>query len=151
MEAMSGMICGSVPIVNEVVTAIAELERWLKSGIGKAISMRNVIVDRRRTSEVSLTVLAAMFLIVAATGRHSYAFYMLLRLIVTVGAVYWAWNVYEMGLRGWVWIFASVALLMNPFVPIRMRRSDWQPIDLGLGVLLLCWSVFWYFRRPHKP
>jgi len=34
------------------------------------------------------------------TGRHSYAFYMLLRLLVTVGAVYWVWRVYEMGLRG---------------------------------------------------
>ena len=51
------------------------------------MSMRNGIVDKRRMSEVMLTVLAAMFLIVAANGRHSYAFYMLLRLIVTVGAV----------------------------------------------------------------
>jgi hypothetical protein len=54
-------------------------------------------------------------------------------------------------LRGWVWIFAAVALLMNPFVPIRMHRTDWQPIDLCLSVLLICWSAFWYFRRSHKP
>jgi hypothetical protein len=98
------------------------------------MSMRNGIVDERRVSEVMFTVLAAMFLIVAANGRHSYAFYILLRFIVTVGIVYWAWRVYEMELRGWVWIFAAVALLMNPFVPIRMHRTDWQPIDLCLGV-----------------
>jgi hypothetical protein len=109
------------------------------------------MVGRRRTSEVMPTVLAATFLILAANGRHSYAFYILLRLIVTVGAVYWAWNVYELGSRGWVWIFSAVALLMNPFLPIRMHRPDWQPIDLCLGVFLLCWSVFWYFRRPHTP
>jgi hypothetical protein len=28
-EAMSGMIFGPIPIPDEVVTAIAELERWL--------------------------------------------------------------------------------------------------------------------------
>jgi len=111
---------------------------------------KNRLSDKRRMSEVMLTALAAIFLLIAVTGRHSYAFYMLLRLLVTVGAVYWAWRVYEIGLRGWVWVFAAVALLMNPFVPIRMHRTDWQPIDLSLGVLLLCWSVFWYFRRPHK-
>jgi hypothetical protein len=98
-------------------------------------------------SEVMLTVLAAIFMLIAVTGRHSYAFYMLLRLLVTVGAVYWAWRVYEMGLHGWVWAFATAALLMNPFVPIRMHRTDWQPIDLCLGLLLLGWSGYWTFRR----
>lgn len=39
------------------------------------------MVDKKRTPELMLTVLAAMFLIVAATGRHPYAFYMLLRLL----------------------------------------------------------------------
>ena len=112
---------------------------------------KNRLSDKRRMSEVMLTALAAIFLLIAVTGRHSYAFYMLLRLLVTVGAVYWAWRVYEIGLRGWVWVFAAVALLMNPFVPIRMHRTDWQPIDLCLSVLLICWSAFWYFRRSHKP
>jgi hypothetical protein len=115
------------------------------------MSMRNRALDKRRVLEVMLTTLAAAFLLVAATGRHSYAFYVLLRLLVTVGAVYWAWRVYETGLHGWIWAFAAVALLMNPFLPIRMHRGDWQPIDMGLAMLLLCWSAFWLFRGPHRP
>jgi hypothetical protein len=49
-------------------------------------------------------------------------------------------------MRGWVWVFTAVALLMNPFVPIRMHRTDWQPVDLFLVVLLFCWSALSSYR-----
>ena len=91
--------------------------------------------------------LVAILLLAAATGRHPYGFYMVLRLTTTVGAVYWAWSVYRAGLRGWAWAFAAVALMMNPFVPIRMQRAQWQPIDLCLGLLLFGWSGYCLFRR----
>jgi hypothetical protein len=105
------------------------------------------ILNGGRKSEVILTVLGAIFLLVAASGRHSYGFYMVLRLITTVGAVYWAWRVYKVGLWCWAWAFAAVALLMNPLLPIRMQRTQWQPIDLGLGILLLGWSAYWFVRK----
>ena len=63
--------------------------------------------------------------------------YMVLRLVITVGAVYWAWRVYKAGQRAWTWMFVAVALLLNPFLPIRMQRTQWQPIDLCLGILLI--------------
>ena len=40
---------------------------------------------------------------------------------------------------------------MNPIFPVRMHREDWQPIDLGLGVLLFCWSGYWGFRLLRRP
>jgi hypothetical protein len=92
----------------------------------------------------------AAFLLVAAQGRHSYGFYVVLRLLATVGAVYWAARVYQAGPRGWAWAFAAVALLMNPILPVRMHRSDWQPIDLWLGILLLGWSGYWLVRRSRR-
>jgi hypothetical protein len=99
--------------------------------------------------EVVFTVLAAVFLLVAAEGQHAYGFYVVLRLVATVGAVYWAVRVYHAGPRGWLWAFLAVALLLNPIFPVRMHREDWQPIDLGLGVLLLVWSGYWLVRKPH--
>ena len=105
-----------------------------------------MLLDKRRISEVAFTVLMAVLLLVAATGRHPYGFYVVLRLVVMVGAVYWASRLYREGLRGWTWAFATVALLLNPFVPIRMQRTQWQPIDLWLGILLLGWSGYWFFR-----
>ena len=92
-------------------------------------------MNLKRYSEVVFTLISATLLLFASTGRHPYGFYMVLRLVITVGAVYWAWRVYQVGLRAWVWAFVAVALLLNPFLPIRMQRVQWQPIDLCLGDL----------------
>jgi hypothetical protein len=103
----------------------------------------------RRPQEVALTVFGAFLLLVAAFAKFHYGFYIALRLFTTVGAIYWAWRVHQAGLPGWTWVFAAVALLMDPVLPIRMHRADWLPIDLGLGVLLLGWSGFWVFRKTE--
>lgn len=108
-------------------------------------------MNPKRVWEVALTAFGAILLLIAATGRHPYGFYMVLRLAVTVGAVYWAWSVYQVGLRAWSWVFAAVALLLNPFLPIRMQRTQWQPVDLWLGVLFLVWCGFWLIRKSNAP
>jgi Family of unknown function (DUF6804) len=100
--------------------------------------------------EVALTAVGGALLLVAAQGRHGYGFYMVLRLVITLGAVYWAWRVYQVGLRGWSWGFAAVALLLNPFLPIRMQRAQWQPIDFCLGLSLLGWCVYWIIRSRRE-
>ena len=104
-------------------------------------------MNRGRSLEVVLTILGALLLLIAAAGKHPYGFYMVLRLVITVGAVYWAWRVHKVGLRAWTWMFATIALLLNPFLPIRMQRAQWQPIDLCLGILLIGWSGYWLVRK----
>ena len=107
-------------------------------------------MDSKRVWEVALTVLVAIFLLVAAEGKHSYGFYMALRTAATVGGVYWAARVYQAGPRGWMWAFLAVALLLNPILPVRMHRQDWQPIDLVFGLLLLGWSANWLYRTRRR-
>ena len=97
-------------------------------------------MDGKRMWEVALTVVVAIILLAAAEGRFHYGYYMALRTAVSVGGVYWAVRVYRAGQRGWMWVFLAVALLLNPILPVRMHRADWQPIDLTLGPLLLGWS-----------
>lgn len=104
-------------------------------------------MNLKRHSEFALTLISAALLLFASTGRHPYGFYMVLRFVITVGAVYWAWRVYQVKLRAWTWVFVAIALLLNPFFPIRMQRTQWQPIDLGLGVLLFVWSGYWLLRK----
>jgi hypothetical protein len=103
-------------------------------------------LNARRRQEIILTLFGAVMLLVAAFGKYPYGFYVVLRLVSTVGAAYWAWRVYHAGPRAWTWAFAALALLMNPFVPIRMQRTQWQPIDLWLGILLLGWVGYWSSR-----
>jgi hypothetical protein len=105
-------------------------------------------MNRERILEVVLTMLGAVLLLIAADGNHPYGFYIVLRLAITVGAVYWAWRVYKAGQQVWTWIFATIALLLNPFLPIRLQRTQWQPIDLYLGIFLIGWSGYWFFRKP---
>jgi hypothetical protein len=59
---------------------------------------RAAVLDGQGRYEVIFTVLVAIFLIVAAKGRHAYGFYVV-RLAATVGAVYWAVRVYHAGPR----------------------------------------------------
>ena len=106
-------------------------------------------MNQHRIVEILLTVAVAVFLVVAAEGRHAYGFYMVLRTVAMVGGVYWAVRMYHAGPRGWMWAFLAVALLLNPILPVRMHRQDWQPIDLALGLLLLGWSGYWAFRKPE--
>lgn len=43
--------------------------------------------------------------------------------------------------------FVAIALLLNPFVPIRMQRAQWRPIDLWLGIFSIGWSGYCLFRK----
>ena len=108
-------------------------------------------MNSKRVWEVALTVLVAIFLLVAAEGRHSYGFYMVLRTAATVGGIYWAVRVYQAGPRGWMWAFLAVALLLNPVLPVRMHREHWQPIDMVLGVLLFGWACAVSRRERSDP
>jgi len=96
---------------------------------------KNRLLDKRRTSEVILTVLAAIFLLIAVTGRHSYAFICCSGFCdgrcCLLGLEGLRNGTTRLGLA-----FATAALLMKPFLPIHMHRADWQPVDMSLGVLL---------------
>ena len=58
-------------------------------------------MNRERIVEVVLTMLGAVLLLVASAGKQPYGFYMVLRLVITVGAIYWAWRVCKAALWGW--------------------------------------------------
>jgi hypothetical protein len=106
-------------------------------------------MNRGRILEAVLTMLGAVLQLIGAAGKHPYGFYMVLRLVITVGAVYLTWRVYKAGQQVWTWIFTAVALLLNPFLPIRMQRAEWQQIDLYLGIFLIGWSGYWLFPQEN--
>jgi hypothetical protein len=114
------------------------------------IAEGGAFMDRKRVWEVALTVLVAIVLLAAVEGNYPYGFYMALRTAATAGGVYWAVRVYQPGPRGWMWAFMALALLLNPILPVRMHRADWQPIDLVLGLLLLGWSGYWLWRTRQR-
>ena len=85
---------------------------------------------------------ALCFLLAAALGRWPYAFYILLRLFVSVTAVYVAYTSAQSGgLRGrgsW----GAIALAYNPILPLRMHRADWQVVNVVTCVPFAIFSGF---------
>jgi hypothetical protein len=69
-----------------------------------------------------------------------YGFYMLLRLAVCGCTAYLAYYSYKVGLQGWAWALAIMAVLFNPLVPVYLFKGPWIIIDLGSAALL-------YFHR----
>jgi len=66
-------------------------------------------------------------------------YYTLVRLIVTAAAAYIAWQTFMQNKQsGWVWIFAFVAILFNPLMPVYLNsKLLWIMIDLATAGLFL--------------
>lgn len=95
---------------------------------------------------------ALCFLLAAALGRWPYAFYILLRLFVSVTAVYLAYTSAQGGKTAWAWIMGAIALAYNPILPLRMHRADWQVVNVVTCVPFAIFSAFEFRRlcRIHR-
>ena len=59
-----------------------------------------------------------------------YAYYTLLRIVVTVVSAFAAFNAFDKGHQPWIIIFGAVAILFNPIIPIYLDKDTWVVIDL---------------------
>jgi hypothetical protein len=78
-------------------------------------------------------------LLLLALARLPYGFYTLMRLLCCVVCAYGTYVAVERRQRTWMWTFGVVALLFNPFLPIRLDRSTWAIVDVCVALLML-WS-----------
>jgi len=80
-------------------------------------------------------------LLIWTLGRHRYIFYELVKLIVCGVTLYGVYYTYKLQIKLWKVVFAVIAILFNPFLPVHLSRQSWKVYDLAAaGVLLL--SVF---------
>lgn len=84
---------------------------------------------------VALVVTAAMLFLAAL--RWPYAYYEILRIITCGTAGYAAYSSARTRRDGWVFVFGVIALLFNPFVPVRMTRAAWGIVDPVVAILML--------------
>ncbi len=72
-----------------------------------------------------------------------YAYYTLLRIVVTVVSAFAAYNAVENDQQPWMIIFGAVAILFNPIIPIYLNKEIWVVIDVivaglfGVSVFVL--------------
>ena len=80
-------------------------------------------------------------LLIWAFGRHRYIFYQLVKLIVVGVTVYGVYYTHKLESKTWMVVFAVIAILFNPFVPVHLNRPTWEVLDLAAAAVLLL-SVF---------
>jgi len=91
--------------------------------------------------------IGAIVLLVAAFGPWPYDYFTLMRFVVSAVTAYGCYLAYERARTAstapwrakqqrWSLVFAIIALLFNPFVPIHLDRSTWSVIDVGVALVL---------------
>jgi hypothetical protein len=99
----------------------------------------------------------ALLLLIASQVHAPYSFYVLLRFVICGGAIYLFVSKRAEGRKASSGVFlASIAVLYNPILPIRMHREDWQIVNVVSAVLLLAWGAYvWQTskrdRGPSSP
>ena len=94
--------------------------------------------------------LIAAVLLFAALARHIYDYFSLLRWISCGVCAFTAFQAGEIKKFGWLWIFAIIAIILNPVAPLRFKRETWNAIDVAAGVLLLIAVVTIDIRKSDQ-
>jgi hypothetical protein len=60
-----------------------------------------------------------------------YGYYMLSRLVVSAGALYFAFNFYKINDNFQVWVFGFLVVLYNPIIPISLGSKElWMIVNI---------------------
>jgi hypothetical protein len=81
--------------------------------------------------------LAAALALILAAGRWPYAYYQLLRWLVSLTATYGIYRSFHQARSVWVWTFAAIAVLFNLLAPIYLPRTTWRVVDPVAALVLM--------------
>lgn len=81
-------------------------------------------------SNLSLFLFASMAALLVGLLPMPYGFYTFVKVVVCLTATLVAFTDYNLGDQKWV-VFAGIAVLFNPLIPIYLNRSIWILIDLA--------------------
>lgn len=91
--------------------------------------------------------LITIFLLFSALDHHPYGYYTMLRFFVCCVTAYGAYFAMGLQKKEWGWSFGIIAVLFNPFIPVRLSRTTWAVIDSSVAFLLIV-SVF-FLQTPN--
>jgi hypothetical protein len=89
-----------------------------------------------------LTIIVSALSFIALADGLPYGYFTFLRFAVCAVSIYLAYKVYEDNKESlWVWAFGAIAILFNPLIVIHLKREQWEPVNLVVGVIFLL-SIF---------
>jgi hypothetical protein len=87
-------------------------------------------------------IIIPIIMLFGALGQWPYGYFVLLRWVVTAGAIILAINAFEKNIDWAKVVFIFIAILFNPIALVHLSREIWIPIDVIAGVIF----VFAYFK-----
>ena len=81
--------------------------------------------------------LVVAIMLFAGLAEWAYGYYQFLRFAVCVVSIYVALVVYDADKMWAVWVFGSIAVLFNPFIPIHFPREIWRVLDVACGIMFI--------------
>lgn len=82
-----------------------------------------------------------VILLLAAFMNWPYGFYIFLRVVVCICAIFAAASANKFGKTSWTWIMVGVAVTFNPVLPLHMHKSDWKVFNLIGAAIFVVWIV----------
>ena len=83
------------------------------------------------------SIITSVLLLIAVLPIKQYSFYIILRWIVFISAIYIGYFSYKEKRPTWVWLMGIIAVLFNPIEPIHMSKGFWQPIDFVTAIIFI--------------
>jgi hypothetical protein len=93
---------------------------------------KEIIIYKNISSVISI-----IMLLLAIPTFWPYGYYVLLRWVVSISAVFLVWAAYDLKKTFWVVLMGMVAILFNPLIPIHLDKETWVVIDLVVAVLFV--------------
>jgi hypothetical protein len=94
--------------------------------------------------------LIAAVMLFAAPSRQAYDYYTLLRWITCGVCAYTAFQAMQNKKGGWLFIFITAAIVLNPIAPLHLKRDTWAIVDAAAAVLILLSIAVMDIRRPRQ-
>ncbi len=83
----------------------------------------------------------SVFMLLLAIPRLPYGYYILLRWVVSLTALFSTWVAYECKYKSWVFMMGGITILFNPIIPVYLPKATWIVIDFVTAIILLV-SIF---------
>jgi len=81
------------------------------------------------------SIVVMILLLIAIFPIEEYGYYILLRWIVCLTAIYIAYFSYEAEKIYWTWIGGIIALIFNPLIPLHLGKDVWIVVDFIAAVI----------------
>jgi hypothetical protein len=93
--------------------------------------------------------LIAAVMLFAALGRHAYDYFTFLRWVACGVCAYTAFQAMQTKKTGWLFVFVIAAIMLNPIVPLHLKRGTWAIADAAAALLLLVSIAVMDIRKPR--